>query len=166
MSEQAKHRFFIYGSIWAVVSLALDFASKWYILNVVMQPPQMITITSFFDIVLAWNPGVSFSMLNSLGEYGPLALSILAIGICTGLLYWMWIAETKLLAIGLGMVIGGALGNVLDRIQFSAVVDFLLFHVNEYAWPAFNIADTMISIGVGLILVDGFLQPKKEKKRD
>ena len=70
------------------------------------------------------------------------------------LLFWLRKAENKMLALGIGLIVGGAVGNVIDRLRFGAVIDFLEFHIAGYYWPAFNVADTAITIGVGFMLID------------
>lgn len=145
--------------------LGFDQISKWYILTEVMNPPTVIEVTPFFELVLVWNKGVSFGLFGS-GEY-TWVLSALAIGVTLILGLWLLKAQTHFLSCALAFVIGGAIGNLIDRFRFEAVIDFLYFHIQEYYWPAFNIADAAICIGVGMILLDGLLlskeKPKKEK---
>ena len=83
--------------------------------------------------------------------------SLVAAAIVTVLIYWLSRAESSLLAVAIGLIIGGAIGNVIDRIRFGAVVDFLDFHVGTWHWPAFNIADSAICVGVAVMLLDGLL---------
>lgn len=143
----------------AILVIAADQASKWWIMDVVMQPPRVIPLTPQgglgLNIVMAWNTGVSFSML---ADSGPMLLSGLAILVSIGLLAWLMRLAEKLPAYGIGLVIGGALGNVIDRFNYGAVFDFIDFYVGDWHWPAFNAADTAITIGVILLLVDGLFQ--------
>lgn len=143
-----------WGGLVMLASLAVDQLSKWWIVADVMNPPSFKPITPFFAIVLTHNKGVSFSLLNNLGDMGPMVLTGLAGIIALGMLYWFFIARNNILILGLSMVIGGAVGNIIDRLQFGAVVDFLYFHVAGFAWPAFNMADTFITIGVIFILFE------------
>ena len=113
-------------------------------------------------MVLVWNRGVSFGMFSDAGSAGPLILTCLAIAVVIGLIYWLRQAEGWGTLIGLGLVIGGALGNVIDRIRFGAVVDFLDFHIAQYHWPAFNVADAAICVGAGLLLIAGLLSPERQ----
>src|SRR5262249_5510229 len=139
----------------AVVALALDQLTKWLILAVVMNPPQDIEVTPFFRLVLAWNRGISFSLFRSHAPSGPWIFVAIALVVVLGLVVWLARLDRAWPAAALGLIIGGAIGNVVDRIRFGAVVDFLYFHVQEYYWPAFNIADSAITVGVTLLVLDG-----------
>jgi signal peptidase II len=139
----------------AAIVMVLDQISKWWIITAVMQPPRVIEVTSFFNLVMAWNRGVSFSLFTHDAEFMPYVLVAVALGIVVFLLSWLRRADRAFLAFAIGVVIGGALGNVIDRLRFGAVADFLDFHVLGYHWPAFNVADTGISVGVALIVIDG-----------
>ena len=107
---------------------------------------------------MVWNRGVSFGMFQS-GESGRWLLSAVAVAIVVGLLIWLRRVDVWWLGAGLGAVIGGAIGNVVDRLWYDegAVADFFDFHVAGWHWPAFNVADAAIVVGVGLILLDGLL---------
>lgn len=145
-----------------LVALVLDQISKWAIMNIVMVPPRLIPVFPGFNLTLIFNPGVSFGQMDWLG---PWALSALAIAIAAVLVVWLRKAETRLLAVALGMVIGGAIGNVVDRLRFGAVVDFLDFYLPGTGWPhwpAFNVADSTIVVGVGLIILDGLFAEKEK----
>lgn len=141
---------------WALAALALvlDQASKTWILESVMQPPQVIEVTPFFNLVLAWNRGVSFGMFNNQSDYGPYLLTGLAVVIIIALAVWLWRATTRLSVLALGMIIGGAIGNVVDRIQYGAVVDFLDVHAFGYHWPAFNVADSAVCVGAAILILE------------
>jgi len=139
------------------IILILDHLTKWLIRDVVLDGTRYIEITGFFNLVEAWNRGVSFGLFASSSPWTPVLLSALAIAIAIVLLVWLRKAETLLLSIALGIVIGGAVGNVIDRILWGHVFDFLDFHIAGYHWPAFNVADSAITIGVALILIDGFI---------
>ena len=144
------------GLIIALIVMIMDQASKWWMLEVVgmLDNPRVIEVTSYFNLVMAWNRGVSFSLFWHEAEYMPYVLSAVALGIVVFLLSWLRKADRPFLAVSIGMVIGGALGNVVDRLRFGAVTDFLDFHVLGYHWPAFNVADAGISVGVALIVID------------
>ncbi|MDP6390284.1 MAG: signal peptidase II [Alphaproteobacteria bacterium] len=139
----------------AAAVILLDQATKWLVLEVVMAPPRSIPVTDFFNIVMVWNRGVSFGLFDNDSMWTPVLLSLLAVGITIVLMVWLRRAEGRWLALGLGMVIGGAVGNVIDRAVWRAVFDFLDFHVAGYHWPAFNVADSAITVGVVLILAEG-----------
>jgi len=142
------------GGIAAVVIVLLDQFTKWWILTSVMKPPQRIPITGFFDLVLVFNRGVSFGLLGGAPSWATAALIVFALLLSTALCIWMWRADSLLLGTALGLVVGGAIGNVIDRFLHGAVVDFLDFHVAGYHWPAFNVADSAITIGVVLLILD------------
>jgi signal peptidase II len=140
----------------------LDQLTKWAALYVLDLPDRPIVVTPFLNLVMVWNRGVSFGMLNSAGALAPWLLSGLALAVVIGLLVWLRRTEHWLNAIGIGLVIGGALGNVVDRLRYGAVVDFLDFHAAGYHWPAFNVADAAICIGAGVIVLDGLLAPRRQ----
>ena len=114
-------------------------------------------VTSFFNIVLIYNRGMSFGLFNGAGGLNALLFSLVAAAIVTVLIYWLSRVESPLLAVAIGLIIGGAIGNVIDRIRLGAVVDFLDFHAGSWHWPAFNVADSAICVGVAVMLLDGLL---------
>ena len=118
-------------------------------------------VTSFFNLALVWNYGVSFGMFAVLRQ--PLMLSGLSVAIICILLIWLTKNLSKLIAVALGLVIGGAIGNIVDRLRFGAVTDFLDFHIGTYHWPAFNIADSCIFIGVVLLCASSMFTPNTSK---
>lgn len=142
------------GYAFAAAVILLDQIGKWWILAVVMDPPRVIKLLPFFDLILVWNRGVSFGFLGEMGRIGPWFLSGLAMAIVVGLTIWLSRLSERFSAISIGLIIGGALGNVIDRVRFGAVVDFLDFHVAGYHWPAFNLADSAITVGVAFLLID------------
>ena len=154
---------FIKGIIIAVIVLLLDQYSKFYIFDLLdQQQYPMIEITSFFNLVKVYNYGVSFGMFDQMAS-GRVILSAIAIIITIILLIWLYRAKYTYLAIGLGLVIGGAIGNIIDRIRIGAVADFLDFHIMGYHWPAFNVADSAVFVGVLILLIDSFLQKEEGK---
>ena len=149
------------GLIIAILAFFIDQLSKWWILAFVMNPPKVISVTPFFNLVFAWNKGVSFGMFNDQGDSGAWILSAIAILITLVLIFWLIKAKTNITAIGLGAIIGGAIGNVIDRLNHGAVLDFLDFYVINLHWPAFNAADSFITIGaITLIWETLFYQHK------
>ncbi len=153
------------GLIVAAVVVVLDQLSKYWVLNCVLATNSLMKITSFFNVVNAWNTGVSFSMFSSNGSWGTIVLCVLALAIVAMLLWWLKKEKSLFMQIALGMVIGGALGNVIDRIRIGAVFDFLDFHISGYHWPAFNVADSAICVGAVLIFIYSLLQGKKGEKK-
>ena len=132
----------------------LDQLSKWWVVEFVMNPPQVIPVTSFFNLVLGLNRGVSFGMFDTGTDTGRWILTALTITIAIGLAVWLWRVEKPWLAAALGLVVGGAVGNIIDRATIGAVVDFLDFHVAGYHWPAFNVADMGITCGAMVLIFD------------
>jgi signal peptidase II len=115
------------------------------------------TITSFFNLALTYNRGISFGLFNGGAGLNALIFSVAAAAIVAVLIYWLSRAGSPFLAIAIGLIIGGAIGNVVDRVRLGAVVDFLDFHIGSLHWPAFNLADSAICIGVAAMLLDGLL---------
>jgi signal peptidase II len=140
----------------ALLTMVLDQLTKWVVLGT-FETGQGVAVTPFFNLVLVWNRGVSFGMFNTGGAFAPWLLSGLALAVVIGLGAWLRRTDQRLTALGLGLVIGGALGNVVDRVRFGAVVDFLDFHLAGYHWPAFNVADAGICVGAALMVADGLL---------
>jgi len=114
------------------------------------------TINSFLDLVLTCNTGISFGMWSRTGV-NSLIFSLAAAVIIVVLVVWLNRVRATFLAVAIGLIIGGAAGNVVDRLRFGAVVDFLYFHAGSWYWPAFNLADSAICLGVAAMLLDGLL---------
>ncbi len=143
----------------ALVVLGLDQASKHLLLLHFGETGcsrHQETITSFLDLVITCNSGVSFGLFNRMGV-SSLIFALAAAMIVIVLLLWLDRIRTTFLAVALGLIIGGAIGNVVDRLRFGAVIDFLYFHAGSWYWPAFNIADSAICLGVAAMLLDGLL---------
>jgi signal peptidase II len=115
------------------------------------------SVTSFFNLALTYNRGISFGLFNGGAGLNALVFSLAAAAIVAVLLYWLSRVVSPFLAVAIGLIIGGAIGNVIDRLRLGAVVDFLDFHVGYLHWPAFNLADSAICIGVAAMLLDGLL---------
>lgn len=139
--------------------VVLDQLTKWAILTWL---DRAVALTPFFNLVVVWNRGVSFGMLDSASRLGPWILSGLALAVVVLLLGWLRRVDHPLTSAGLGLIIGGAIGNVIDRVRFGAVIDFLDFHALGWHWPAFNVADSAIFVGAVLLLVDGLLMPRRD----
>jgi signal peptidase II len=174
--------------IFAVFIMALDQLSKWFTTEHLVRPllepgaqpmglmawyqntpPRLDFVQSevlpFFNIVMVWNKGMSFGMLNNLEEYGPIILTVLSFLISTWFVVWLFRTKIPVQAFAISLVIAGAMGNVIDRIRFGAVIDFLDFHIAGFHWPAFNIADSCIVIGVFVLIIYSILFEKPEQKR-
>ena len=146
-----------------LILIFLDQVTKWWIINYIMQPIKILPITPFFNIVLTWNSGISFGIFSNQGSFSVIILSTLATLIVFFLAVWLMKAVNKKLIIGLICIIGGAIGNIIDRVYHGAVIDFLDFHIKSYHWPAFNVADSCIFIGATLIILDSLFPDKKEE---
>ena len=150
----------------AAAIVAADQISKWAIRDALWDPQRRIEVTSFFNLVPVQNKGISFGLFQSEGA-GMLLIVGLALAISVGLGVWLYRSRSRWQACALGLVIGGAVGNVVDRLRLGWVIDFLDFHGGGYHWPAFNIADSAISVGVVMLIVHGFLmKPKKEPRSE
>ncbi len=148
----------------ALVVLILDQVSKWVILLQVMTPPRVIEVTGFFNLVLAYNRGVSFGLFTNDSPNGPYILAGIALIIAIGVLLWARTQTRFLPILAAGMIVGGAVGNLIDRLVHGAVVDFLDFHLAGFHWPAFNVADCGIVVGVGFLLYDALFGGKGSTK--
>lgn len=147
------------GLLIAAAVLILDQVSKLAILDL-MQPPRTIEVLPVFNIVLAFNRGVSFSMFAGHDD-APLLLSGVAVVLVAALLWWLRSAEHALTRTAIGLVVGGAVGNLIDRLRYGAVVDFLDVHWGGWHWPAFNVADSAITVGALLLMCDAlFSRPQ------
>ncbi|GAB4172937.1 MAG: signal peptidase II [Thalassobaculales bacterium] len=139
----------------AAAVIAADLATKLVAYDMLFSPPRQIVVTGFLNLTPVWNRGVSFGLLANDSPYGPYLLSGFALAVCAVIWWWLGRAENRVVALGLGAVLGGAAGNVIDRLRFGAVVDFIDVHVAGWHWPAFNLADAAISLGVAALLADG-----------
>lgn len=152
----------------ATIVAILDLASKRLVFAIldqqqILQPE--IKIFGFFSLVSVWNRGVSFGMFNSI-ENPQIILSLLQSSIALILCFWLYQNQKKHFTLALGLIIGGAFGNVIDRIFHGAVADFLDFHIANYHWPAFNLADSCVFIGVVILLFDEVFPKKINKKNE
>ncbi len=156
----------IIGILVAVGVLICDQLTKYAIMNYVLDNQLILEISSFFNLVYAWNTGVSFSMFNDSGTIGTILLCLVASAIVIALLWWMYKEKNLIDRIGLGLIVGGALGNIVDRIRYGAVFDFLDFHLGIHHWPAFNLADSCICIGAAIIIIHSLVYPEKKRNKE
>jgi signal peptidase II len=159
----------------AALAALLDQLSKLWVLRYFGEAgcaSHMVPVTSFFDFILTCNRGVSFGMFNQPGEpaLGFWIFSVIATIVVIALIVWLFRVRSALLAVAIGLIIGGAIGNVVDRLRLGGVVDFLYFHAGAWYWPAFNLADSAICLGVAAMLLDGLLlrraAPQAKGKED
>ena len=156
-----KKKLFFTGILIAAFVAFFDLLSKRVIFAMLEQSElREIKIFDFFSLVYVWNRGVSFGMFNHL-ENSHIIFSLLQGTIALILAFWLYNNENKLFMWALGLIIGGALGNVVDRIKNGAVADFLDFHIGAYHWPAFNLADSCVFIGVMILIFDEIFFRKK-----
>ena len=160
-----------FGLTIALVVAGLDQLTKWGILGSFR--PAGVAETSFrasghiealpiLDLVLTWNRGVSFGLGNNDGAYNALLFTLLAAVVGGFLISWMARTADRWMLLALGLVVGGALGNALDRLRFGAVVDFLYVHIGAFDWfPAFNLADSAISVGAALLVLDSLFAKRE-----
>ena len=156
------------GIVAALVALVLDQASKLWLLFVFdLGRRGAVALTPFFDLVLAWNTGISYGWFQQDGPIGAAVLLGFKVVAVIALAIWMARSTTRLATIGLGLIIGGAIGNAIDRAAYGAVVDFALFHIQwggkTLNWYVFNLADAAIVVGVAALLYDSFRGPDAVK---
>lgn len=149
------------GVVTAAIVLVLDQASKFWLVRVFdIAHRGTVKLTPFFDLVLAWNQGISFGWFQNDGQIAQIVLMAIKAVAVVVLGVWMARSRTALATLALGLIIGGAIGNGIDRLIYGAVVDFALFHVrigeNTFNWYVFNLADVAIVAGVAALLYDSF----------
>ena len=147
------------GLLVAVVILVADQASKWWILEVLNLPfLRQVVLLPVLSLTMVWNRGVTFGLLSGFGDWGYLVLTAISLVVVAALGVWLRRAESRMAAIAIGAIVGGAIGNVIDRLRFGAVVDFIHAHVDtpwgEYSWYVFNVADAAIVCGVVALIID------------
>lgn len=158
-----------WGVMAAVIALALDQATKLWLLYIFeLGRRGAVSVTPFFDLVLAWNTGISYGWFQDASATGQIILLMVKAAAVVLLAVWMARSQTRLAVIGLGLIIGGAIGNAIDRFAYGAVVDFALLHAQiggkTYNWYVFNLADTAIVAGVAALLYDTLLGPPAVKR--
>jgi signal peptidase II len=146
------------GFIAALVALAADQGSKLALLYaagfVRMAPGDTIPVLPFFNLVMVWNPGISYGLFPASSRVGTAILVMFSVGAVLGLGYWLWGLTSRSLAIGVGFVIGGALGNLIDRLLYGRVADFFHFYGFGYDWYVSNVADIAITLGAMAIVYE------------
>lgn len=148
----------------AALVFVFDRLSKSYLIELLQGAPGGIEVLPFFNLVQVWNRGVSFGMLASHADWAPFVLAGFAAAVSLALAVWLARAENAVVAAALGLVIGGALSNALDRLLWGAVADFFDAHAFGWHWPAFNVADMAVVGGVGGLLLDGLFKPREATK--
>jgi signal peptidase II len=147
--------------------ILLDRATKLAIIQTLRLGQGIPVIPGFFDIVFVLNPGAAFGFLATLSEQvrNPLFILISILAVVLIVFYHTrYLRSHRLVSVALGLVLGGAVGNLIDRLRYGMVVDFLDVHAGPYHWPAFNVADSAISVGVSLMILDMLLDWRRERK--
>ena len=153
-----------FGVLIAILALIIDQVTKWIAYDHLWNPFTYIHLTGFLNLIPVENRGVSFGLFQSDKTLGVWLISAFALTIAAGLAFWMIRSKRTWGVVALGLIIGGALGNVIDRLRLGWVVDFIDFHVANWHWPAFNFADATITIGVLIMFIDGLSKPSKMSK--
>ncbi len=146
----------------AAAILATDLLSKEYFYRLLFEPMRRIELLPFFNLTAVWNHGISFGMMQADSEFAWIKLLAVTMAITGLVFYWLWQAEDRITAAACGAILGGAIGNIYDRATFGAVRDFFDFHIGDWHWPAFNIADSAIVCGVIILLFLTFKFPRNE----
>lgn len=151
------------GWLTAALVLLADQVSKWWVLDVLNLPElRHVPLLPVFSLTMVWNRGVTFGLLSGLGDWNYLILTGISLAVVVVLVVWLRRTGRMTVAVAIGAVIGGAIGNVIDRLRFGAVVDFLHAHVDTpwgpFSWYVFNVADAAIVCGVAGLILDNLLR--------
>jgi signal peptidase II len=154
-----RQNYTLLGIAAAVIVLLADQASKWWILNGLDLPSiGQLVLLPVLNLTMVWNRGVTFGLLNDFGPWGRIILAAIALAVVAALMVWLRRAESKVVAVSIGMIAGGAIGNVIDRLRYGAVVDFIHAHVatpwGDLSWYVFNLADAAIVCGVAALVIE------------
>ena len=154
-----RNRLTLLGIVAALIVLAVDQASKWWILYRLDLPDTgQVVLLPVLNFTMVWNRGVTFGLLNGFGGWSYLVLAGVAFAVVVALGMWLHRAESRIVAIALGTIVGGALSNVIDRLRYGAVVDFIQAHLGAWSWYVFNVADAAIVCGVATLLLESLLR--------
>lgn len=154
------------GLIVAFIALVLDRISKFWVLEVInLDQIGRMDVLPVFSLTMVWNRGISLGLFNNGGETGRIILISLTIAVTLLLLWWLVRTQDRLLSVALGLIVGGSVGNIWDRLEFGAVADFMHFHVGTASFYVFNVADSAITIGVILLMADALLSPQNSPKK-
>ena len=154
------------GVVTALVTLLLDQITKLYALfgyDLPVREP--VRLTPFLDLIVVWNRGISYGLFQQHTEVGRWILVVVSLAAALALSVWIRRTEGRLLAACLGLIVGGAIGNAIDRVAFGAVFDFIHFHIGTFSWYVFNVADAAIVAGVAGLIYDSFVLEKRRTQR-
>lgn len=158
----ARRRILWLAGAMTLVGLIADQGSKWALIRFMgRHDNQPVDVLPVLDLVMWWNHGTSFSLFHINSAWGPYFFSLAALAIVALLVLWLLRVASPILAVAIGAVIGGALGNVVDRLRFGAVADFFDAHIGDHHWPAFNVGDSLIVLGVAVLALDGLFGDRK-----
>jgi signal peptidase II len=146
----------------AAAVIAVDLATKAWVVAV-FREGEILPVTSFFSLILAYNTGVAFSMGAGNEGWQRWAFAAIAVAASVFLVWMLRRGGSRVLMFGLASILGGALGNLWDRVTIGRVTDFLLFHYGGWSWPAFNVADSAITVGAALLILDSFRERREPR---
>ena len=150
------------GILLGLVILLADQASKYWVLHGSnLTDGHVLNILPILDFVLVWNHGVTFGILNGSGGPAWVFLAAIALAVVAGLFIWLWTTERLVTTLAIGAIAGGAVGNVLDRLRYGAVVDFIEAHIGAYAFYVFNIGDSAIVCGVAVLMAESIFRGRR-----
>ncbi|HEY1933439.1 MAG TPA: signal peptidase II [Acetobacteraceae bacterium] len=150
------------GVVAGLLVLAADQASKAWVLHGLDLPAlRQVVLLPVLNLTMVWNRGVTFGLLTGTGPWNAFILAGVALAVVIALGIWLHRSETRVAAIALGAIAGGALGNIIDRLRFGAVVDFIDAHVGDWHWYVFNVADAAIVCGVAALVLESMLSGKR-----
>lgn len=158
-------RFSRVGFVIAALAFAADQASKLTLLFIVDLPArEPVVLAPFASLIVVWNRGISYGLFQQHTEFGRWLLIVVSLAAALGLGFWIRRAEARLLAVALGLIVGGALGNLVDRLAYGAVFDFVYLHAAGYSWYVFNVADAAIVAGVAGLVYDSFTSERRSRR--
>jgi signal peptidase II len=150
----------------ALLTLVLDQASKIYMLFIFDLPVrEPLHLAPFLSLIVVWNRGISYGLFQQDGELGRWVLIVVSLAAAVGLSLWIRRTSGRLLAASLGLIVGGAIGNAIDRVAYGAVFDFIHLHAGSFSWYVFNVADAAIVAGVAGLLYDSFVLEKRRTRK-
>ena len=157
------------GLVIGLIVLIADQLSKWWVLHVLDLPALgQVVLLPVLNLTMVWNRGVTFGLLTGLGSGGHVLLALIALAVVVALWFWLRRAESKVVAVAIGAITGGAIGNVIDRVRYGAVVDFIDAHINtrwgDIHWYVFNVADAAIVCGVAALILDIQLSKRRQER--
>ncbi len=155
------------GAVAALVTLVLDQVTKVHSLFVYDLPVrEPVRVTPFLDLIVVWNHGISYGLFQQSTELGRWILIAVSLAAALALSIWIRRTEGRLLAASLGLIVGGAVGNAIDRVAYGAVFDFIHLHLGSFSWYVFNVADAAIVAGVVGLLYDSFVLERRRTQRN